>query len=61
MAEEVLAAELKNIAGPKCGGLLGERWSAWIDLTVIVVALFVFFHSEDCSVSVASVLLMLPF
>ena len=40
---------------------LGESWSPWVALTVIVVALFLFTHSKECSVSVASVLLMLPF
>jgi hypothetical protein len=40
---------------------LGKSWSACIAMTVIIVALFLFRLSQDCSVSVASVLLMLPF
>jgi len=40
---------------------LGESWAAWAALTVIVVSLFLFSHTQECSVSVASVLLRLPF
>ena len=40
---------------------LGKGWSACIAMTVIILALFLFRPSQDCSVSVASVLLMLPF
>ena len=40
---------------------IGESWSAWVALTVMIVALFLFTHSQESSVSVASVLLRLPF
>jgi|WetSurSiteA1Bulk_404760.scaffolds.fasta_scaffold14630_3 hypothetical protein len=40
---------------------LGESWSAWIALAVIVVALFLFSNTQERTVNVASVLLMLPF
>jgi|GEM_PF-2583254 len=40
---------------------LGKRWCFWVALTVIMVALFLFARSQDCSVSIASVLLALPF
>ena len=40
---------------------LGESWSAWIALTVIVVALFLFSNTQERTVNVVSVLLMLPF
>lgn len=40
---------------------IGKIWSAWVALIVIIIALFLFTRSQDCAVSVASVLLMLPF
>jgi len=39
----------------------GEGYSVWAAFAVIMVALFLFRHSQECSISVASVLLMLPF
>ena len=40
---------------------LGNSWSACIAMAVIIVAVFLFAHSQDCLMSVASVLLLLPF
>jgi len=40
---------------------IGKSWSAWVALTVMVVALFLFTHSQECSVSPASLILLLPF
>jgi len=40
---------------------IGRNCSACIAMTVIIVALFLFRLSQECSVSVASLLLRLPF